>query len=124
MKLCGSDNHSITTPQEWRLIEILFFLKDSPTLISIHVSSTSNLWQLTATCNLLFKEGFENEVVLVFLLLTLNIFHTLFSVSIVEFEQVNVSWDRINPLMHNAPYFNNHAAILHTFKVRLAILGC
>ena len=30
--------------------------------------------------------------VLVFLLLTLNIFHTFFSVSIVEFELVNVSW--------------------------------
>ena len=29
---------------------------------------------------------------LVFLLLTLNIFHTVFSVSIDDFEQVNVSW--------------------------------
>ena len=33
-----------------------------------------------------------NDVVLVFLLLTLNIFRTLSSVSIVDFEQVNVSW--------------------------------
>ena len=32
-----------------------------------------------------------NDVVLVFLLLTLNIFHT-FKVSIVDFEKVNVSW--------------------------------
>ena len=33
------------------------------------------------------------DVVLVFLLLTLNIFHTFFSVSYVDFEQVNfVSW--------------------------------
>ena len=29
---------------------------------------------------------------MVFLLLTLNIFYTFFSVSIVDFEQVNVSW--------------------------------
>ena len=31
-----------------------------------------------------------NEVVLVFLLSTLNIFHTLFQRSIVDYEQVNV----------------------------------
>ena len=30
-----------------------------------------------------------NDVVLVFLLLTLNIFHTFFSASIVDFDQVN-----------------------------------
>ena len=37
----------------------------------------------------------QNEVIavfLVFLLLTMNIFHTFFSVSVVDFEQVNVSW--------------------------------
>ena len=38
----------------------------------------------------------------VFLLLTLNIFHTFFSISILDFEQVNVSWVvcffHINPL--------------------------
>ena len=34
----------------------------------------------------------KRDVVLVFLLLTLNIFHSVFSVSIVGFEQVNVSW--------------------------------
>ena len=33
-------------------------------------------------------------VVLVFLLLTLNILNTFFSVSIVKLEQVNVSWVR------------------------------
>ena len=32
------------------------------------------------------------DVVLVFLILPLNIFHTIFYFSIVEFEQVNVSW--------------------------------
>ena len=38
-------------------------------------------------------EGIQRiDVVLVFLLLTLKIFHTFFSVSIVDFEQVNVSW--------------------------------
>ena len=33
-----------------------------------------------------------HDVVLVFLLLTLNIFHTIFIVSIVDFEQVNINW--------------------------------
>ena len=33
-----------------------------------------------------------NDNVLVFLLLNLNIFHTFFTVSTVEFEQVNVIW--------------------------------
>ena len=33
------------------------------------------------------------DVVLVFLLIILKIFHTFFSTSIVKFEQVNVSWD-------------------------------
>ena len=33
-----------------------------------------------------------NDVLLVFLLLTLNVFHTFFSVSIVDFKQVNVNW--------------------------------
>ena len=40
----------------------------------------------------MFKADNKNtNVVLVFLLLTLNIFHTFFSVYIVDFEQVNVS---------------------------------
>ena len=33
--------------------------------------------------------------VLVSLLLALNIFHNIFCVSFVDFEQVNVSWDRV-----------------------------
>ena len=33
------------------------------------------------------------DLVLLFLLLTLNIFHTFFSVSVVCFERVNVSWE-------------------------------
>ena len=44
----------------------------------------------------------RHDVVLVLLLLTLNIFYTFFSVSILDFEQVNVSWEvcflHINPL--------------------------
>ena len=36
-----------------------------------------------------------DDVVLVFLLLILNIFHTFFSVSIVDFEQVNACWKMI-----------------------------
>ena len=35
------------------------------------------------------------DVVLVFLLLTLNIFHSVSSVSIINFEEVNFSWVRI-----------------------------
>ena len=34
----------------------------------------------------------QNDAVLVFLLLIFNIFHTFFSVSIVDFKQKNVSW--------------------------------
>ena len=34
-----------------------------------------------------------NVIILVFLLLTLNIFHTFFSVFIVDFGQVNDSWE-------------------------------
>ena len=37
-------------------------------------------------------ENDVNDIVLVFLLLTLNIFHSFFSASIVDFEQVNVCW--------------------------------
>ena len=36
----------------------------------------------------------SNDIVLVFLLLTLNIFHIIFSVSVVDFERVNVAWVR------------------------------
>ena len=39
------------------------------------------------------------DVVLVFLLLTLNIFHAFFSVFSVDFEQVNVSWESIDWLI-------------------------
>ena len=37
----------------------------------------------------------NKDTVLVSLLLTLKIFHTLFYVSIVNFEQVNASWDKL-----------------------------
>ena len=40
----------------------------------------------------MFKVNNKNTT-LVFLLLTLNIFHTFFSVSIVDFEQVNATWE-------------------------------
>ena len=36
------------------------------------------------------------DVVLVFLLITLNIFHTFFCVSIADFEQVNGTWEETN----------------------------
>ena len=45
----------------------------------------------------MFKADNKNtNVVLVFLLLTLNIFHTFFSVSIVDFEQIIISWAFFN----------------------------
>ena len=43
------------------------------------------------------------DVVLMFLLLTLNIFHTFFNVVIVDFEQVNVSW----VILQNIRIFSN-----------------
>ena len=43
-------------------------------------------------------------VVLVSLLLTLNIFHTLFSVSIVDFEQVNADWDDVLKVLNQSPF--------------------
>ena len=48
--------------------------------------------QLAIACSKLTEETLAIGVVLVSLLLTLNIFHTLFSVSIVNFEQVNAGW--------------------------------
>ena len=48
--------------------------------------------QLAIACSKLTVETLAIGVVLVALLLTLNIFHTLFSVSIVNFEQVNAGW--------------------------------
>ena len=36
------------------------------------------------------------DVVLMFLLLTLDIFHTFFGISIADFEHVNVSWESCN----------------------------
>ena len=54
---------------------------------SIHVD-TANIY--------LFK---VSDVVLVFLLLTLNIFHTFSSASMVDFEKVKVNWEGIYILM-------------------------
>ena len=47
------------------------------------------------------KQDDVNKIVLVFLLLTLSIFHTFSSVFIVDFEQVNVSrqlWRHFTPI--------------------------
>ena len=41
----------------------------------------------------MFKVNDLIDVILVFLLLTLNIFLIIFIISIVDFEQENVSWD-------------------------------
>ena len=49
--------------------------------------------QLTYTCSKSTIETIEiHGVILVFLLLTLKIFHTFSSVTIVDFEQINVNW--------------------------------
>ena len=67
--------------------------------------------------------------VLLFLLLTLNRVHTFFSVSIVDFEQVNVSWDigmspltnkkvkPVNSLVKNHLPFSNHERSFGDFSV-------
>ena len=47
-----------------------------------------------------------NDLILVFLLLCLNVFHTFFSISIADFEQVNVSWVKMSSLS-----FNQHACL-------------
>ena len=42
------------------------------------------------------KQKHQNDVIyaiLVFLFLTLNVFRTFSSVSVIDFEQVNVSWE-------------------------------
>ena len=61
--------------------------------------------QLTFTCSKLTIETLEKgvidviDIVLVFLLLNLNMFRTFFSVSIVDFELLNVSW--VETYLHN-----------------------
>ena len=62
--------------------------------LNVHLIFThSNPIQLTFTCSKSAIKTPErrHDVVLVFLLLTLNIFQTFFQCSIVDFEQVNVS---------------------------------
>ena len=49
-------------------------------------------WNIPGKTLGFFPGDFYIDVVLVFLLLTSNIFRTFSSVSIVDFEQVNVSW--------------------------------
>ena len=72
------------------------------------------------------------DVVLAFLLLTLNIFQIFFSVSIADFEQVIVSWDigntniHINLFMHNDGKWLNillKSCSVHTTKLQ-SMSGC
>ena len=51
-------------------------------------------------------EHISHRVVLVSLLLTLNIFHTLFTVSIVNFEHVIVGWERITSSVFSSEFSN------------------
>ena len=46
----------------------------------------------------ILQQKHQNDIseVLVFLFLTLNMFHIFSSLSIVDFEQVNASWDELN----------------------------
>ena len=46
----------------------------------------------------ILQQKHQNDIneVLVFLFLTLNMFHIFSSLSIVDFEQVNASWDEPN----------------------------
>ena len=67
-----------------------------PAIIYLFKVNNRNTNEGCEICSKLIKHQDDvNDVVLVFLLLTLNIskFTTFPSVSIVDFEQVNVSWD-------------------------------
>ena len=62
------------------------------------------LTQLIFTCSKSTIELLITDVVLVFLLLNLNLFHTFFSVSIVDFKQKIVSWESDG--IYSPTYFN------------------
>ena len=63
-----------------------------PQLIFTCPKSTIETLEKDVIISKLTMKAPEHDLVLASLLLTLNIFHTLSSVSSVDFEQVNLSW--------------------------------
>ena len=63
-----------------------------PQLIFTCPKSTIEKLEKDVIISKLTMKAPEHDLVLASLLLTLNIFHTLSSVSSVDFEQVNLSW--------------------------------
>ena len=63
-------------------------------LLKVSNRNTRKMWGIYSklTIKSSKRRHHHNDVVLLFLLLTLNMFYNLSSVSIVEFEQVNVCW--------------------------------
>ena len=66
--------------------------------VEIQLKFSCSIETLEKKCEICSKLTIKHQnnvidVILMFLLLTMNIFHTFSSVSIVDFEQVNVSWD-------------------------------
>ena len=76
---------------------------------SLHVPTNIYLFKVKNSANYVQRqqEKYQNviDVVLVFLVLTLNIFHNFFSVSIVDFEQVNASWGYVSSMWKS--YFSS-----------------
>ena len=62
------------------------------------------------------KSIIQTLIILVFLLLTLNIFHTFFSVFIIDFEQVNVNWVIIRPQRLRCSYNSGYLFSLEIQK--------
>ena len=75
-----------------KLFHSNFFLSNSFNPANIHLLKVNNR-NIRKKCEICLD---VIDVVLVFLLLTLDMVHMFFSVSIVEFEQVNVDIDVIN----------------------------
>ena len=81
---------------------------NSANIYSFKVSNrkTRKRCEITSKLTIKTPEHFI-DVVQVFLLITLDIFHTFFSASIVDFEQVNVNWEATTSFDLNIdiPYF-------------------
>ena len=69
-----------------------YSLNASPANIYLFKINNRNARKRRVIISKLTMKAPEHDVVLASLLLTLNIFHTLSSVSSVDFEQVNLSW--------------------------------
>ena len=90
---------------DWKMLPLIQDLQFTSVYMVYVFRTTWNFWIRFPASIFLFKMNNKKVrktslyskltikiIVLVFLLLALNIFHTFFSVSIVEFEQVNVCW--------------------------------